>query len=87
MTKLRSELSSSYKKKHERVENNTVLEIKYKIIDMINLLENKEFFMEMHRKEVNGIDKSALTMITQLLRLADQSNLDISFDDRVNIED
>ena len=77
MTKLRSELSSSYKKKHERVENNTVLEIKYKIIDMINLLENKEFFMEMHRKEVNGIDKSALTMITQLLRLADQSNLDI----------
>ena len=41
MTKLRSELSSSYKKKHERVENNTVLEIKYKIIDMINLLENK----------------------------------------------
>ena len=54
---------------------------------MINLLENKEFFMEMHRKEVNGKDKSALLMITQLLRLADRSNLDISFDDRVNIED
>ena len=42
---------------------------------MINLLENKEFFMEMHRKEVNGKDKSALIMFYRTIAktLADQS--------------